>query len=561
MPGRDAAQIERVGDLIDTTLLTGLAAPSGQGAPIPDSETLSRVLRHVQEDFPAFGAYRTKPIPVSKVSALDAALRHLGVLVHGDPDSFIDRPENDDENLGTGIAGSISRMERKRYSLSVMEDLARELVSLRKMLSVAPPASMIVSLLMSRLPSFVIFTAEDRELPSSIDLVSSEVIPRGLANLLRMAKIDGEELRKVVGADDHLQLAEMLEQANLILKDIFQAWRQESVWPVLHISNGTLRVLVRVANTSSYTDLHDRSDGLRQFIALVSCINAARYLEKGERDVIVLIDEAENHLHYDAQADLVEVFSRQDVAKQIIYSTHSAGCLPEDLGSGVRVVRQIHSTANSSIVNWFWSDGAGFTPLLLAMGAATLAFASVRRVLITEGPSDMLLLPSLLRQATGLKSLGYQVAPGLSELSPRLAEDLDLEAARSAFLVDGDPGGAALRQKLVESGNSADRVVVLGGDGSGVALEDLVGEPVYRSCVNELLDGGVPNHIPKNFALGERNRHPRVREWCEEKGISVPGKRLIAQCLARRARSEEIVSPAHVKTLQDLHSVVSGLLG
>ncbi|MGA6220370.1 AAA family ATPase [Streptomyces umbrinus] len=559
MPGRDPAGIERAVDLIEKTLMNGQVSSSGDLLPIPDGDPVSEVLNRAKKDFQSFDAYRLRSIPAVRLKGLDKALRHLGVLVHGDPDSYIENPSGEAEGKGVGV-GTSARMDRKRYVLSAMEDLANALVSLRKMLSVEPPAVAIGNLLVSRLPTFVKFNEADRNLPGAFDLTVAADIPQGLANLLRLAKVDIEILRDAVERDDYLALAELTEQANLVLKDAFQAWRQETVWPILHVSNGSLRIFVRVAHANSYSELHDRSDGLRQFIALLARINSVRYLEKEKRDVIVLIDEAENHLHYDAQADLIEVFTRQELVKQIIYSTHSAGCLPEDLGTGVRVVRPVSGTPRSSIQNWFWSDGAGFTPLLLGMGAATLAFASVRRVIVTEGPSDMLLLPSLLRQATELRSLGYQIAPGLSELSPKLAEDLDLEAARSCFLVDGDPGGVALRKKLIGSGVPADRVLALGGDGSGLVLEDLVDELMYRSCINELLDGGDSNKIPVGHELPEGNRHLAVKKWCDDRGIPVPGKRLIAQSLARRARTESIMSADRVSTLRDLHVAATKLL-
>ncbi|MGW4935473.1 AAA family ATPase [Streptomyces sp. NPDC004166] len=559
MPGRDPADIERVVDLIDTILLSGQVSSSGDILPVSDEDPVSKALRQAKKDFQSFDAYKMRSLPAAKFRSLDWALRHLGVLVHGDPDSYIEDPSEEKEDKGVGVR-AISRMDRKRYALSAMENLANELVSMRKMLSAEPPAVAIGNLLVSRLPTFVKFNEKDRDLPGTFDLTVDADIPQGLANLLRLAKVDIEMLRSAVKRDDYLALAELTEQANLVLKDAFQAWRQETVWPILHISNGTLRIFVRIAHANSYSELHDRSDGLRQFIALLARINSVRYLEKEEHEVIVLIDEAENHLHYDAQADLIEVFTRQELVKQVIYSTHSAGCLPEDLGTGVRVVRPVPGTPHSSILNWFWSDGAGFTPLLLGMGAATLAFASVRRVIVTEGPSDMLLLPSLLRQATELRSLGYQIAPGLSELSPKLAEDLDLEAARSCFLVDGDPGGHALRKKLIDSGVPVERVLVLGGDGSGLVLEDLVDELAYRSCVNELLDGGESNKIPVGHELPEGNRHLAVKKWCDERGISVPGKRLIAQSLARLARTESIVSANRISTLRDLHAAASKLL-
>ncbi|MFF0516906.1 AAA family ATPase [Streptomyces sp. NPDC004250] len=559
-PGRDPADFERVVDLIDSTLLAGQVSASGGALPVPDEDPVSKALRQAQRDFRSFDAYKMRSISPSRLRGLDQALRYLGVVVHGDPDSYIEDPSPEEVVKGAGV-GPSSRIDRKSYDLSLMENLATELVSLRKLLSVEPPAVAIGNLLVSRLPTFVKFNDKDRDLPDEFDLTVDAVVPQGLANLLRLARVDVEMLRSAAKRRDYPAQAELTEQANLELKDAFQAWRQETVWPILHISDGTLRVFVRVAHANSYSELHDRSDGLRQFIALLARINSVRYLEKEDHEVIVLIDEAENHLHYDAQADLIEVFTRQELVKQVIYSTHSAGCLPEDLGTGVRVIRPVPGTPHSSIQNWFWSDGAGFTPLLLGMGAATLAFASVRRVIVTEGPSDMLLLPSLLRQATGLRSLGYQIAPGLSELSPKLAEDIDLEAARSCFLVDGDAGGRALRKKLIDSGVPAERVMVLGGDASGLVLEDLVDEVVYRSCVNELLDGGEPNKIPVERELPEGNRHLAVKEWCDERGISAPGKRLIAQLLARRARMGSIVAVNRISALSDLHIAAAKLLG
>jgi predicted ATP-dependent endonuclease of OLD family len=441
-----------------------------------------------------------------------------------------------------------------------MKELARQLSALKTSLS-NPPASAIVQTLMLRIPRIVQFTEEDRTLPGSFDL-AQEDMPRGLTSLLRLARLDVRALREAVLTDQHLRVAELTDKANLALKEAFQTWRQDAVWPSLYIANHKLHILVRTAHGTSYTDLHDRSQGFRQFIALVACVNAARYLDKGDKDgdVIVVIDEAENHLHYDAQADLIDVFTKQRLVNQIIYSTHSAGCLPEDIGTGVRVVQPVPGTSTSVIKNWFWSEGAGFSPLLLSMGAASLAFASVRRVVLTEGASDMLLLPSLLREATGLDSLGYQVAPGLSEISPRLTQELDLEAARSCFLVDGDPGGSALSRKLQENGVPAARVLFLGDEESGLTLEDLIDADVYRNCVNELLDGGQGDRIPESLELPLGGRHAAVKSWCEERGISVPSKRLVAQTIARKARDEKVVSQSCVSMLRELHHSIEKLL-
>ncbi|MEF9882703.1 AAA family ATPase [Streptomyces sp. P9-A4] len=562
MPWHDPAVIRKVTDLADFTLQNGGASKADakdSGTSLAPQDPLTSMITQAMQSLDGMDDFKARAISDGRLRYIDNTLRHLGALTRNDPDAFFDKSDKTEKNQEPR---PLRRLAEERYYLPVMENFGKELASLRNILASPPPAAIIGSRLVERIPKIVKFAEQDRNLPSSFDFSKEESTPRGLMNLLRLAKVDGDALREAVSHGDHLRMAELTDQANANLKEAFQVWRQESVWPILHISGSVLRILVRVANGSAYTDLHDRSDGLRKFIALVACIHSSRYLDKGDgaKDVIVVVDEAENHLHYDAQADLIDVFTRQRIAKQIIYSTHSAGCLPEDIGSGVRVIRPTPGSPHSTIKNWFWSDGAGFTPMLLSMGAASLAFASVRRVVLTEGPSDMLLLPTLLRQACELKSLGYQIAPGLSEISPRLTRELDLEAAKSCFLVDGDSGGTALQEKLSESGVPVDRIVFLGGEGSGTTLEDLVDESKYRECVNSLIGGDSGNWVPDSHELPVGRRHLALKEWCEGQNISVPGKRLIAQSLARNAREQQIISSEKVATLRDLHASLWGLL-
>ncbi len=132
---------------------------------------------------------------------------------------------------------------------------------------------------------------------------------------------------------------------------------------------------------------------------------------------ILLIDEAETHLHYAGQADLIKVFERQTAAETIIYSTHSLGCLPQDLGSSIRAVAQT-GPERSEIRRSAWSQGAGLTPMVLAMGANALAFTPARYAVIGEGITEMLLLPTLLREARRPAKRNapfkFQVVPGLA---------------------------------------------------------------------------------------------------------------------------------------------------
>ena len=77
----------------------------------------------------------------------------------------------------------------------------------------------------------------------------------------------------------------------------------------------------------------------------------------------------------------------------------------------MRVISPIEGRDRSKIKNWFWSEGPGFSPVLLGMGATALAFASMRRAVLAEGASDLILLPTLLREITGEADLEFQIAP------------------------------------------------------------------------------------------------------------------------------------------------------
>lgn len=109
---------------------------------------------------------------------------------------------------------------------------------------------------------------------------------------------------------------------------------------------------------SDYLGIENRSDGLRQFVALRAHV-ASNVSVGGEP--VLLIDEADIHLHYNAQADLVQVLETQDEAAKVIDTTHSAGCLPQDLGRGIRIIVPVQrrsgddvvDTDDSKVVNWF----------------------------------------------------------------------------------------------------------------------------------------------------------------------------------------------------------------
>nr|WP_245858288.1 AAA family ATPase [Sphingomonas guangdongensis] len=267
------------------------------------------------------------------------------------------------------------------------------------------------------------------------------------------------------GARDDLTTLE--RKANKCLEKAFkEAWRQSGVSVALRLSTDLLEVQI-VDEEERYTRLAERSDGLRQFVALHA------FVAQAHADApILLIDEAEQRLHYDAQADLVQMLARQRLASKVIYTTHSAGCLPEDLGHGIRPVKPVPDAPSTSrVVNKFWGKSSeGFSPLLLGLGAMTMAFFPTRRAVCVEGAGDMLLLPSMLREALGSETLGFQFVPGLSQAARALAPIVPSMAANVAFLVDGDDGGGKIAEGLRDGGVPQERIFNLK-SGNGQAIE------------------------------------------------------------------------------------------
>lgn len=63
----------------------------------------------------------------------------------------------------------------------------------------------------------------------------------------------------------------------------------------------------------------------------------------------------------------------------------------------------------------------------------------MRKAVIVEGPSDMLLYPSMFKEALELDSLGFQFVPGLSETEKKsVMPVISKEGTNVVYLIDGD---------------------------------------------------------------------------------------------------------------------------
>lgn len=428
------------------------------------------------------------------------------------------------------------------------------------------PWTTAIEILKTRRPRFLPFTVDERDLRSSYSF--DEEPNAALHNLLSLA---GTSWGALYHASDPGALEGLLERTRARLDRTYRAWRQGQLVARLLVKDNAVSVLVRMAARDDYLGIEERSDGLRQFVALRAHV-AAHSGDGGQP--ILLVDEAETHLHYNAQADLIQVLDEQEEAAKVIYTTHSAGCLPQDLGRGVRIVLPVQErdgdvvreTDDSRIVNWFWTEeieGTGFSPLLIGMGASTLAFASTRRAVIAEGPSDAILLPTLIREAAKLPRLDYQVAPGLATVDAVAVRDLDLVAARVTYVLDGDQAGDDKEVLLIAAGVPKTRILRLGSRRSRIVLEDLLDADVYLSAVNEELERwqGAGVQMPKS-ALTATLRPAAVEKWCnrQKPTVAVPSKRAVAHRVLEQAKVRPVVRSQRRETLRKLHRDITQLL-
>ncbi|MCQ1954475.1 AAA family ATPase [Arthrobacter sp. zg-Y238] len=446
----------------------------------------------------------------------------------------------------------ILNLHESTESHPITEDVFQAVADLLSWIEEDDPAPEVRKRLVEFLPKALVFSEADRTLPSAFTLTERTLddIPQSLQNLADMADLSLPELYSDIEDGNRASYGTRIRKANNTLSRKFaESWRQSDLSVMFNLETSTIYLEILQGN-DVVTPIDERSAGLRMYVAL------AAFLARQTTDVkpIILIDEAETHLHIDAQADLVASFSRQHEVAKIVYTTHSPACLPSDLGTGVRaVLPKAKNSQESTVENSFWRNASGFTPLMIAMGAGASAFSTARYVVLAEGATEMLLLPSLIRAATGLGELPYQVAPGLSEISPEDYAGLDLEGARVAFLVDGDNGGKTLKKSLVAAGVAPNKVVQLG----ALMLEHLLDADEYKLMYGRLLQEWNPAaRIMGQPAIDDDNGVPRPKQlesWARSMPeLRIPGKRDVASYLAEHGKA--IPSEEGVTSLRALHT-------
>jgi hypothetical protein len=505
---------------------------------------------------------RRETLPQEWISSLEALAHRLQAIRY--PVS-----EDTDENPLKQLSA------RDRDLATAREAAATALIELAAIEQEPRPVLKVLDALKGRTPDFAFFRQPDRELRSTYNLAEVATdTPPALANLCALAELNLASVENDFAAGRSPHIEAVFEAANERLRERFrETWRQSDVFPRLGTPlDGVIRVMVAVEGGNEYSFPEEHSDGLRWFMALQAFLAA-----RGKEKPVLLVDEAETHLHYDAQADLIDALMNQRIAQKVIYTTHSIGCLPPDLGCGIRVMLAEQDAERSRIANSYWSvdpgedQKVGYVPVLFAMGARLLSLTIPRYGVIAEGPSDAILLPSLFRDATGLQTLPYRIVPGLSDVTDSDVPSLSRHAGKVISLTDGDLGGLELRKRLLSGGIATNEIFHLGQVRSNCTLEDIVEPGVLAEAINRELDTWnigplrvVPTELPPT---GRWN-------WLVSQGVATgtPVERLSKQRVAQRVvdigreasasgTSRALLDATDVARMKELHEAMCLALG
>jgi hypothetical protein len=470
----------------------------------------------------------------------DAADEEDGERLTAVLDALTSQLDRDDEQADESTLSSLnvaisklSKLDPKAHSKTSQKAAASLLGKLSASLDIEklPTPGDIANAIAANRPRAVPFDDAHRTLGFTHNLSNLAEVSAAFQNLSDFGGLDLSTLVAAIQDNDsgakRTLLGNAVRRINRRLED---DWGQSDLkvdFDVISLED--VRITVAGADGQQF-DLIHRSDGMRMFLALCA------FLAKEGQDPrpILLVDELERHLHYEAQADIVSMFDSRTDVSQVVYSTHSIGCLPQDLGRGVRVVVPDTTAGTSRVDNLWIRGGIGVEPLMAAMGAATLPLQPSRPLVYGEGPADALLLPGLIREAIDGSPLAYLIVSGASRISRANFDDFDQSAAHVVYLYDGDQAAKERRRFLNrEKGVPLDRILQLE---PGVTLEDLIDPGLWVDGCNSAIvaiaqgDYDVGEELQRKD-IKQKARVPALEEWCTKRGYRIPEKLKIAEMI------------------------------
>lgn len=128
--------------------------------------------------------------------------------------------------------------------------------------------------------------------------------------------------------------------------------------------------------------------------------------------------------------------------------------------------------------------------------------------------------------------------------------DLDLEAARVAYLVDGDPGGRSIKSKLKRAGVPEGRIVALGPD--IVTPEDALSPEIFAAGVNAELERSGRAERIVDWTVPDSGRTKWLSAWCSDHEIEAPSRRSVAYRVLEARHLHPLLSDPGKRALIDV---------
>ena len=277
-------------------------------------------------------------------------------------------------------------------------------------------------------------------------------------------------------------------------------WRQKNVRFEIDIDHTTLNIFAQDDGVGMPVRLRRRSTGFRWHVAFAWKFTHA---SRGQfKNCILLLEEPGIHLHYSAQADLLQVFERLKDSNTILYTTHLASMVDLAFPERVRIVEtdDHHATVKHGVVS---SQRAPMAVIEMCLGLSgdMSGLLGNRKTLIVEGGDDALILQKLsgmLRNngKTGLADSIYLWPANGAPKTPMYAAFAIGQKWQSGVLLDTDAEGKKARDKiqelylseLAEADSKNFRVFMLEDAAkigkTDAAIEDLFPDAYYVELVN-----------------------------------------------------------------------------
>ena len=197
---------------------------------------------------------------------------------------------------------------------SLASTAARLLDDLADQESLPAPAERASELLTS-MPRFLGFSDALKSIRSTYNVEDeNDYNAPALRLLCSVGEIDLATVRDAMRQGNDGRAKTLLEAGSERLSArLTERWGQSALQVSLDQQSSTIRLFVRSPG-AEYFYLHERSDGMRAFLALLAFVAG----QPAEPRPILLVDEAETHLHYDAQAELVAMLEEQTAVASVI---------------------------------------------------------------------------------------------------------------------------------------------------------------------------------------------------------------------------------------------------